>query len=90
MTDTQRLLAEYLPLVDAELVRIGFTEDDFRYFGSGGERSREELEAYLAGLRLIPAGIGANAYFARYGIDFAALQRDAARWGSLPAPGGDS
>ena len=77
MTDEEKaLLAQYLPLVNAELLRIGFTEDDFRYLGSGGELTREGLEGQIVELRNIPSGIGPNAFFARYGVDFAAVKRD--------------
>ena len=77
MEDQAALVTHYLPLVNAELQRIGFTEDDFRYLGSGGNFTRAGLEAHLAELRAIPSGIGANAYYAQYGVDFAALKRDA-------------
>ena len=70
------LLTHYLPLVHAELRRIGFTEADFRYLGSGGDFTRAGLEAHLTELREIPSGIGAIAYYARYGVDFAALKRE--------------
>ena len=76
MADQDMLFAHYLPLVNAELVRIGFTEDDFRYLGSGGKFTAEELDTHLADLRQIPSGIGANAFFARYGVDFAAIKQD--------------
>ena len=74
--EEEALVAHYLPLVNAELLRIGFTEDDFRYLGSGGELTRERFEAHLVELRSIPSGIGANAFFARLGVDFAAIKRD--------------
>lgn len=79
MNEPADLLAYYLPLVNAELQRIGFTEDDLRYLGSGGqgEVTRADLEAHLAELREIPSGIGAVAYYARYGVDFAAIKREA-------------
>ena len=77
MQNKTTLIAEYLPLVNAELRRIGFTDDDFRYLGSGGEITRERFERNLAELREIPSGIGAIAYYARYGVDFAALKREA-------------
>ena len=76
MDDQVALLSYYLPLVHAELQRIGFTEDDFRYLGSGGEFTRAGVEAHLAELREIASGIGAIAYYARYGVDFAALKRE--------------
>jgi outer membrane protease len=75
MDDQGVLIMHYLPLVNAELQRIGFTEDDFSYLGSGGEFTRTGLEAHLAELRDIPSGIGAIAYYARYGVDFAAIKR---------------
>ena len=88
MEDQAALIAHYLPLVNAELRRIGFTEDDFRHLGSGGNFTRAGLETDLAQLRATPSGIGANAYYARYGVDFAALKREAderARaWGEQP------
>lgn len=77
MDDQTALIAHYLPLVDAELQRIGFTEDDFRYLGSGGEFTRTGLEAHLTELREVPSGIGAIAYYARLGVDFAAIKRQA-------------
>jgi len=79
MDDRSALIVEYLPLVVAELQRIGFTEDDFRYLGSGGDVTRDGLETQLAELRNIPSDIGAQAYFARYGVDFAAVKRDSSR-----------
>lgn len=77
MEDQRALITQYLPLVNAELQRIGFTDDDFRYLGSGGEFTRASLEAHLAELRKIPSGIGAIAYYARSGVDFAAIKREA-------------
>ena len=77
MDQQAALIAHYLPLVNAELQRIGFTEDDFRYLGAGGEFTRAGLEAYLVELREVPSGIGAIAYYARQGVDFAALKREA-------------
>jgi hypothetical protein len=86
MDDQTTLIAHYLPLVNAELQRIGFSEDDFRYLASGGELTRAGLEAHLAELREIASGIGANAYYARYGLDFAAMKREAeeraSEWGA--------
>lgn len=79
MDDRSALITEYLLLVNAELQRIGFTEDDFRYLGSGGELTRDALETQLAVLRKIPSGIGAQAYFARFGVDLAAVTRDSSR-----------
>jgi hypothetical protein len=86
MTDDQTLLAQYQPLIDAELARIGFAEDDFRYLGSGGTFTRDALEAHLTDLRRIPSDIGAQAYFARYGVDFAKMKRDSSSPPTLPAP----
>jgi hypothetical protein len=75
--DKAALVARYLPLVNAEIQRIGFTDDDFGYLGSGGEAfTRADLEAYLNALRQIPSGIGAIAYYARQGVDFAAIKRE--------------
>jgi hypothetical protein len=75
MDEQAALLAHYLPLVNAELQRIGFTDDDFRCLGSSGEVTRADLEAHLTELRGIQSGIGAIAYYARYGVDFAAIKR---------------
>ena len=77
MDEQAGLLAQYLPLVNAELQRTGFTADDLRYLGSGGEFTRAALEAHLADLRAVPSGIGAVAYYARHGVDFAAIKREA-------------
>ena len=86
MDNQAALIAHYLPLVNAELQRIGFTEDDFGYLGSGGEVTRVAMEAHLAELREIPSGIGAIAYYARIGVDFAAIKREVddrtSEWGA--------
>jgi hypothetical protein len=86
MDDQAELIEHYLPLIDAELRRIGFTDDDFRYLGFGGALTRERMDAHLAELRQIPTRIGAIAYYARYGVDFAALKREVeereAEWGT--------
>ena len=79
VTDKDLLIEEYLPLCMAEYERIGFTREDFRYLASGGELTREGFEAALDELRRVPSGIGADAYFARRGVDFAALKRAAAQ-----------
>lgn len=44
MNDEDSLAAAYLLLIDAELVRIAFTEDDFRYLASGGQLTEESLD----------------------------------------------
>ena len=75
--DKESLIAEYLPLCAAEYQRIGFTPEDFRYLASGGELTRERFETALDELRRVPSGIGADAYFALQGVDFAALKRAA-------------
>lgn len=71
------LVARYMPLIDAEKRRIGFTAEDFRYLGSGGPITQERFETRLAELRQIPSGIGAIGYYARYGVDWAALIHEA-------------
>ena len=84
--EEEALVAQYMPLVNAELTRIGFTDDDFRYLGSGGTFTRHGLEAQLVELRNIPSAIGANAFFARYGVDFTAVKRDSSRPPPQSAP----
>jgi hypothetical protein len=79
MVDKESLIAEYFPQCAAEYVRIGFTPEDFRYLASGGELTRERFEAALEQLRSVPSGIGADAYFARLGVDFAGVKRAAAQ-----------
>ena len=60
MTEPEaELVARYMPLIDAEKRRIGFTAEDFRYLGSGGPITQEHCEAHLPELRLTPSGIGA-------------------------------
>lgn len=77
MTDRELLIARYLPRFEAELRRIGFTDDDLGYLASGSaEVTEAALEAELADLRLVPSAIGAQAYFARLGEDFDAIKRD--------------
>ena len=79
MADLESLLAQYSPLIKAEFQRIGFTDDDFRYLASGDAITEPGLQAQLAELRAVPSGLGAQAYFAQFGIDFDAVKRDAAR-----------
>ena len=79
MADLESLLAKYLPLINAEFQRIGFTEDDFRHLGSGGVITEAGLQAQLVELRGVPSDIGAQAYFAEFGIDFDAVKHDASR-----------
>lgn len=73
------LVARYLPLIDAEMRRIGFTDEDLSYLGSGGTLTQELCEKHLADLRQIPSHIGAIAYYAKYSVDFAAIERDVDR-----------
>ena len=85
------LVERYMPLINAELRRIGFTDDDFRMLGSGGGHiTRDALEGWLADLKKIPPNIGAIAYYARFGVGFAAVKRDVeereGRWG-IDEPG---
>lgn len=77
MSTNHELLATYLPLLDAEYRRIGFTDDDLRYLGSGGEISGESLERALSQLRTVASGIGAQAYFAQLGVDLDAIKYEA-------------
>jgi hypothetical protein len=70
---------EYIRRIDEEKIRIGFTPADFRYLGSGGPLSVGRFEAELAELATIQCDIGAQAYYARWGVDFAALVRDIER-----------
>ena len=76
MDNQAALITHYLPLITTELQRIGVTEEDFGYLGSGGEFTRAGMEAQLAELREILSGIGAIAYYARHGVDFAAIKRE--------------
>jgi hypothetical protein len=87
--EEEALVAHYLPLVNTELRRIGFIDDDFRYLGSGGALTRERFEVYLVELRSIPSDIGANAFFERYGVDFAAIKRDSSNPPPQSAPPND-
>lgn len=74
MIEDSTLVARYVPLFAAEYERIGLTENDLRYLASDGELSEHGLAAALERLRGVPSGIGAQAYFARYGVDFEALK----------------
>ncbi|HXT18914.1 MAG TPA: hypothetical protein VN706_25030 [Gemmatimonadaceae bacterium] len=79
MTDAELALCDrYMPLITAEYLRIGFTEDDFRYLGSGGALTEERFEEALRDLRSTPSGIGAQGYYARHGMDFAAMKAEVA------------
>jgi hypothetical protein len=86
VTDIDALIARYLPLIDTELRRIGFKAEDFQYLGSDGPLTAEGFEAHLADLRLIPSGIGVDAYFALYGLDFAKIKHDSAARSPHSAP----
>lgn len=80
----QQTLAKFLTLSAAEYQRIGFTQDDLSYLGSGAELTEERLAAGIEELRRVPTGIGAQGYFALHGVDFAARKREIARQRSLP------
>ena len=67
------LLAEFMPLVEAELDRIGVSRDDQGWIHAGtNERpTRVRAEAWLAHLRGLPSGMGVVAYCAHLGFDYA-------------------
>lgn len=77
-TDEQALWQHFAPLFDAEFRRLGFTEADCALRESGDAVTREELEAGLTNLRSLSTGMGAAAYFARLGIIWDDVRRDAA------------
>jgi len=72
----QAVLDRYVPLIQAELRRIGVTEEDERWIhaGSGGSWDlplEQMLTRELAALRTLPTGLGVVGYCAYLGFDYA-------------------
>lgn len=76
--DELTLLKRYVPLVDAELRRIGVSEADQDWIHAGSDRPPTEdmFAAHLAMLRVLPTGFGVVAYCARLGFDYEATKRE--------------
>jgi hypothetical protein len=72
------LLERYVPLIDAELRRIGVSEADQDWIHAGSDRpvTEEMFTAHLDMLRAIPTGFGVVAYCARLGFDYETTKRD--------------
>lgn len=72
------LLERYVPLIDAELRRIGVSEADQHWIHAGTDRPLTEdmCVAQLDELRTLPAGFGVVAYCARLGFDYETAKRD--------------
>ena len=67
------LFAEFMPLVEAELDRLGVSRQDQRWIHAGTtERpTRARAEAWLADLRALPSGLGVVSYCKYLGFDYA-------------------
>lgn len=76
--DDQALVAEFLPLYEAEFDRLAISRDDQRWIHAGWDAypTREKWVAGLAFLRGLATGIGPVAYCAHMGFDYATMKRD--------------
>jgi hypothetical protein len=76
--DELTLLERYLPLIDAELRRIGVSEADQEWIHAGSDRRPTEdmFAAQLDMLRALPTGFGVVAYCAHLGFDYETSRRD--------------
>lgn len=72
------LLERYVPLIDAELRRIGVSEADQDWIHAGSDRPVTEgmFTAHLDILRALPTGFGVVAYCAHLGFDYETTKRD--------------
>jgi hypothetical protein len=73
------LLRQYWPLIQAELRRIGVSEEDERWIhaGSGAPQNLppdQVLVRQLEALRLLPPGLGVEGYCAYLGFDYATVK----------------
>ena len=73
------LLERYVPLIDAELRRVGVSEADQEWIhaGSDGPLTEEMFLAHLDELRALPTGFGVVAYCAHLGFDYETAKRHA-------------
>ena len=76
--DELALLDYYIPLIDAELRRIGVSEEDQRWIHAGSDRrpTSELLEHELLALRALPTGWGVQAYCRWLGFDYESARRE--------------
>ena len=76
--DELALLKRYVPLIDAELRRIGVSVADQEWIHAGSDRRPTEdmFVAHLAMLRALPTDFGVVAYCARLGFDYETAKRD--------------
>ena len=72
------LILHYQPLLDAELRRLGVSEDDQRWIHAGSDQvpTTALLERELLALRSLPDGIGPRAYCRYLGFDYDQAKRD--------------
>lgn len=72
------LLEEFLPLIDAELRRIGVNEQDQGWIHAGSDQlpTRELLDNELHSLRALPTGLGVRGYCTWLGFDYDARKRE--------------
>ena len=72
------LLQRYVPLIDAELRRVGVSEADQNWIHAGTDRplTQDMLVAHLAELRALPTELGVVAYWAYLGFDYETAKRD--------------
>ena len=76
--DELTLLKRYVPLIDAELRRIGVSQADQDWIHARSDRRPTEtmLATHLDMLRRLPTGLGAVGYCAHLGFDYEATKRD--------------
>jgi hypothetical protein len=81
------LLQRYMPLISAELRRIGVSAEDERWIHAGTtQRPTEELaKANLAAVRALPSGMGVRAYCKWLGFDYDEAKRELASFSTPPS-----
>jgi hypothetical protein len=77
-SDELALLKRYVPLIDAELRRIGVSEADQQWIHAGADQRPTEnmFAAHLDMLRGLPTEFGVVAYCAHLGFDYETTKRD--------------
>jgi hypothetical protein len=80
------LLERYMPLISAELRRIGVSAEDERWIHAGtNQRPTEELaKANLAAVRALPTNMGVRAYCNWLGFDYDDAKRKLAAHSTPP------
>ena len=75
--DDVKLFERYMPLISAELRRIGVRAEDERWIHAGSSQPPTEqlAQANLAAVRALPTGMGVRAYCRWLGFDYDEAKR---------------